>query len=172
VTAAPDKLVVDAAREQEERERVANPADTLGRGRRLYGRRARPGAHGGARWPAARGGIGEAFEMTATPPDDHVCLWCGREFTARCDGGKAQRFCRPACRRAFHAAARTWALDAIASGRLTVAEIRNGPPAPRALPPAGISPAPVLLLPPQQPPLHSLGDGPRDEAPERSIRGP
>ncbi len=31
------------------------------------------------------------------------CLWCGRSFEARTDGGRAQRFCRPACRRAVDA---------------------------------------------------------------------
>jgi len=36
------------------------------------------------------------------------CLWCGRAFTPRATGGKAQRFCRPACRRAFDAAGRRW----------------------------------------------------------------
>jgi hypothetical protein len=36
------------------------------------------------------------------------------------------------CRRAFHAAARTWALDAIVDGTLTIVEITNDAPATRA----------------------------------------
>jgi hypothetical protein len=52
------------------------------------------------------------------------CSWCTRLFRPR-RGGHAQRFCRPACRRAFHAAARAWVLDAIASGALTLADIRG-----------------------------------------------
>jgi hypothetical protein len=47
--------------------------------------------------------------------------------------GRAQRFCRPSCRRAFHASVRSWALDAIADGTMTIAEIRNGAPATRTL---------------------------------------
>ena len=63
------------------------------------------------------------------------CSWCTRLFRPR-RGGHAQRFCRPACRRAFHAAGRTWVLDAIASGALTLADIRSGSAATRALLPA------------------------------------
>jgi len=44
-----------------------------------------------------------------------------------------QRFCRPSCRRSFHAVVRTWALDAIADGTLSIEEIRSGAPATRAL---------------------------------------
>jgi hypothetical protein len=65
------------------------------------------------------------------------CLWCHRPFRARRSGGQRQRFCRPGCRRAFHAGARAWVLDAIASGALTVADVRKGLPATRALLPAG-----------------------------------
>ena len=39
-------------------------------------------------------------------------------------GGRAQRFCQPACRRAFHAVARTWALDAIGHVFSTLARAR------------------------------------------------
>jgi len=62
-----------------------------------------------------------------------LCAWCGRPFQERQTGGRAQRFCRPSCRRAFHTAVRAWAVDAIADGTLTVAEVRNGAPATRAL---------------------------------------
>jgi hypothetical protein len=56
------------------------------------------------------------------------CVWCERFFRPRKSGGKGQRFCRPSCRRAFHAAARAWALDALAIGRLTIADLRKGAP--------------------------------------------
>jgi hypothetical protein len=67
--------------------------------------------------------------MSETP----ACSWCNQLFRARHGGGRGQRFCRPSCRRAFHAAARSWALDAIASGALTVADIKSGSAATRAL---------------------------------------
>ena len=72
------------------------------------------------------------------------CAWCDRPFRARQSGGRAQRFCRPFCRRAFHAAVRSWALDAISDGTLTLAEIRNKGPATRALRRSGdpLSPPP------------------------------
>ena len=78
------------------------------------------------------------------------CQWCERPFGARQTGGRAQRFCQPTCRRAFHFAVRTWALDAIANGTLTVAEIRNGPATTRALVPAANSLAPVGEVLPQR----------------------
>jgi hypothetical protein len=60
------------------------------------------------------------------------CPWCTRVFRPR-RGGHAQRYCRPSCRRAFHGAARAWVLNAIASGALTLADIRSGSAATRAL---------------------------------------
>jgi hypothetical protein len=60
------------------------------------------------------------------------CPWCTRLFRPR-RGGHAQRYCRPSCRREFHGAARAWVLDAIASGALTLADIRSGSAATRAL---------------------------------------
>lgn len=68
--------------------------------------------------------------MTDHPP---LCAWCGRRFTPRQTGGHDQRFCRPSCRRALHAAVRRWALAELAAGRLNLAAIRTGLPAPRAL---------------------------------------
>ncbi len=62
-----------------------------------------------------------------------ACVWCNRPFRARGGGGRPQRFCRPSCRRSFHAAARAWALNAIENGALTVADIRSGFAATRAL---------------------------------------
>src|SRR5215467_3484342 len=61
------------------------------------------------------------------------CSWCDRPFRPRQSGGRAQRFCRPSCRRAFHAAMRAWALNAIAQGRLTLADVKNNAPTTRAL---------------------------------------
>lgn len=69
--------------------------------------------------------------MTEETPTS--CVWCEGPFRARLTGGRAQRFCRPSCRRAFHAAVRSSALDAIGDGTLTLAEIRNHGPATRAL---------------------------------------
>ena len=55
------------------------------------------------------------------------CRWCGRAFTPRATGGKAQRVCRPACRRAFDAAGRRWVAWALAAGILTIPDLRNAP---------------------------------------------
>jgi hypothetical protein len=52
------------------------------------------------------------------------CPWCGSIFKPRC-GGTAQRFCRPACRRALDAAGRRWVEAAIASGALSMAELNR-----------------------------------------------
>jgi len=61
------------------------------------------------------------------------CMWCERPFRERLTGGRAQRFCQSSCRRTFHAAVRSWALDAVANGTLAVVDIRNGTRATRAL---------------------------------------
>jgi len=76
-------------------------------------------------------------------PYGAACAWCGGTFTPRATGGHAQRFCRPACRRAIDAAARRWAAKALAAGILTVDALRNGAATTRALLPGGNSPAPV-----------------------------
>ena len=55
-----------------------------------------------------------------------ACLWCGGPFEPRRDGGSAQRYCAPACRRAFDKAARTWVRQAIECGTLTVADLHEG----------------------------------------------
>ena len=77
--------------------------------------------------------------MTACP-----CSWCGRQFTPRLTGGRDQRFCRPSCRRALHAAARAWVLAEIAAGRLNLGAIKNRLPAPCALTAMSESPSPAL----------------------------
>jgi len=71
------------------------------------------------------------------------CLWCGSRFKRRNDGGKAQRFCRPACRRALDAAGRRWIAGALASGALRVHDVRNGYPTTRALLPGAEAQAPT-----------------------------
>lgn len=55
--------------------------------------------------------------------DARSSSWCDRSFRRRRGGGREQRFCRPSCRQAFHAAARAWTHDAIASGSLTFADL-------------------------------------------------
>ena len=102
--------------------------------------------------------IEAALPSTAVMAEPTIasCQWCERQFWARQTGGRAQRFCQPTCRRAFHFAVRTWALDAIANGTLTIAEIRNGP-ATRALVPAATSPAPPGEVPLRDP--APLADG-------------
>src|SRR3954451_21547262 len=74
------------------------------------------------------------------------CAWCDRPFTPRQTGGHDQRFCRPSCRRALHAAARRWALAELAAGRLALSAIKNGLPATRALATGGGMRSPTLLL--------------------------
>jgi len=73
--------------------------------------------------------IGETGALCVPRP---ACSWCDRLFKARKTGGRAQRFCRPHCRRAFHAAARRWALDAIGAGVLSLDEVKKGFAATRA----------------------------------------
>lgn len=73
-----------------------------------------------------------------------ACLWCGSGFEPRRDGGKAQRFCSPDCRLAFHRAARLWAIAAIDAGTLTVAALRNGPLATYTLVGRASSPSSVV----------------------------
>jgi hypothetical protein len=67
------------------------------------------------------------------PPIAGACMWCGRGFTPRRDGGKEQRFCSPTCRYALDAAGRRWIASALAVGTLTLDELRNGAAATRAL---------------------------------------
>ena len=54
-----------------------------------------------------------------------VCLWCERPFRGRVSGGKAQRFCSPEHRAAFHRAARQWAIGAVEAGIVTVDCLKN-----------------------------------------------
>jgi hypothetical protein len=118
------------------------------RGRTLFHATATASCHRAAE--ADRSGRLAAFEMTAQP-GDRACLWCGRGFAPRSDGGKRQLFCRPACRRGFDAAGRRWVAEAIATGVLAVDALRNGPATTRALVRAPTSPTPVGDVPSQHP---------------------
>jgi hypothetical protein len=74
-------------------------------------------------------------------------------------------FCGPACRTAFHTAARRWAERAVAAGTLTVADIRKGRFAactllPGGNPPVSISePRKPTLVVPTESPDPSTGSG-------------
>jgi hypothetical protein len=41
------------------------------------------------------------------------CVWCGRAFTPRTNGGSSQKFCCSGHRQAFWIAARRWTMRAI-----------------------------------------------------------
>jgi hypothetical protein len=56
--------------------------------------------------------------------------WPEGEPSAK-DGGKRQRFCGEPCRRHFAKAALAWVMDAVATGKLSREDLRNGPPATR-----------------------------------------
>jgi hypothetical protein len=70
------------------------------------------------------------------------CLWCGQAFTLH-RGGSRQTFCRAACRAAYHKAARQWCERAIAVGRLTVQDLRNGAAGACTLPERSERPLPL-----------------------------
>ena len=61
----------------------------------------------------------------AAPDPSCACLWCGTTFQPRTDGGTAQRFCKPACRRAFDHASRAWVRRQFDAGLLSVADLRR-----------------------------------------------
>ena len=54
-----------------------------------------------------------------------ACLWCIAALPKGPNRGSKRRFCSSACRAAFHIACRSWAVQAILDGRLTVDAIRN-----------------------------------------------
>jgi hypothetical protein len=68
--------------------------------------------------------------MIAAAAVKPACLWCDTEFEPRKGGGAPQRFCQPKCRDAFHSAGRRFAENAVLTGLLTVAVLRNGSLAP------------------------------------------
>jgi hypothetical protein len=85
---------------------------------------------------------------------DRACPWCGKGFTPRRDGGKEQRFCSAACRHALDAAGRRWITATLASGALTLVDLRNGTAATRALLPRP-KPREPLSEPPRPAPVMS-----------------
>src|SRR5438132_3743620 len=54
-------------------------------------------------------------------------------------------------RRAFHAAARNWVLAGLAAGHIAISDVKNGPPATRALSGSANSPSPIHEGPPPRP---------------------
>src|SRR3954468_19935904 len=82
-------------------------------------------------------------EAVPQPAAVGPCCWCDRPFRARRTGGRAQRFCRPTCRRQFHAAARRWALEAFDAGALTLPEVKKGFAATCALSGRGLDPVAI-----------------------------
>jgi hypothetical protein len=117
-------------------------------------------------WPTDRGGTAAAFLEDRVTAESLFCLWCGKGFTPRRDGGKPQVFCRPVCRRRFDAAGRRWVADAIATGALTVDALRNGAAATRALLAGGAPPVPISE--PQKP--APVAPAERPDGPRRSAR--
>ena len=95
--------------------------------------------------------------------DPLSCPWCDRPFQARRDGGKRQVFCRAACRRAFHAAARSWVLGELAAGHIAISDVKNGPLTTRALSGSEISPSPAHEGPLPQPASADGQDCPSDD---------
>lgn len=53
------------------------------------------------------------------------CPWCGEPFEPVKRGAHEKRFCRIECKRAFEQAARRYAYRAIATGMLTVEQMRQ-----------------------------------------------
>ena len=92
------------------------------------------------------------------------CRWCGRTFAPRATGGHAQRFCRPACRRALDRAGRKFVAAAIADdGRLTVEALKSGYGATRALPAGAVSPPPI------DPPRARVPEAPAKRSEDASL---
>ena len=77
---------------------------------------------------------------SAAPDAPCACLWCGMTFQPRTDGGTAQRFCKPSCRRAFDQASRAWVRRQVDDGCLSVADLRDGLGTARALLPEANQP--------------------------------
>ena len=53
-----------------------------------------------------------------------TCHWCGTAFTPRRWKGDAQRFCAQGCRSAYWSAARQWVRQAVATGLISVADLK------------------------------------------------
>jgi hypothetical protein len=75
------------------------------------------------------------------------CAWCSGPLTPRTTGGRPQRFCTQACRRASEKAMRQWAKGELAAGRVTIAQLQRE----RCSEPAPTSPAPSAIRPSGEP---------------------
>ena len=54
------------------------------------------------------------------------CLWCSAALPSASHPGSERRFCSSKCRRhGLHAACRTWAVQAVYEGRLSLDAVRN-----------------------------------------------
>ena len=56
---------------------------------------------------------------------DPACLWCGAALGSASHPGSERRFCSAKCRQALHGACRSWAVQAVYEGRLSLDAIRN-----------------------------------------------
>jgi hypothetical protein len=72
-------------------------------------------------FPKAKGEI--ALDTSSNHADDPGCLWCGAPMPVGRRRGSARRFCRTEHRMSFHSAARRFVNQAIAAGRLMVADL-------------------------------------------------
>ena len=57
-------------------------------------------------------------------PNLDECYWCGAPFSAGIVGAHRKRFCSTKCKNEFHSAARRWAEQALADGRLSIADLQ------------------------------------------------
>jgi hypothetical protein len=92
-----------------------------------------------------------------------ACKACGKSFAPRSTGGRPQRFCSVACRRADDAAARAKGHAQIERERERLPDVDNGCAATRALVTGATSPA--WISPPRKPAPVALPEPP-DEAAE------
>jgi hypothetical protein len=101
----------------------------------------------------AQRGAGDMADGTATI----CCLWCDGAFQPH-RGGSEQRFCSSSCRTAFHGACRTWAVQAVLDGRLSLKSVRKASLGSVHAPSRGIRPVlPPQVAPTASRPLERLG---------------
>ena len=63
----------------------------------------------------------------ADPDPACACLWCGLDLPSASHPGSERRFCSSKCRQALHAACRSWAVQAVYKGSLSLDVVRNAP---------------------------------------------
>jgi hypothetical protein len=54
-----------------------------------------------------------------------ICVWDGRPFIARSNGGRRQRFCSAHCRHRFRAALVAYGEQLLLAGKIEIADIRT-----------------------------------------------